>query len=77
MKKKTSLSLALKVCWMYLRSVKKGMLHTDCSLCKGHNLVLERSDMKGNIYTSTYRCLDCGAVASNREVWAAPEKKEV
>lgn len=75
MKKVTELWTRLRVCAMYLSNSKKNMIHTNCSICKSNHLILLESEEEGNVYTSIYQCMFCGATAHNKEVWNRPIPK--
>jgi hypothetical protein len=69
MKKKYDIKTKLKVCWYWLFKHGEGIM-VNCGMCKSTQITLLENKQVDNEYISKYKCRRCGAIATNREVWA-------
>lgn len=77
MKKQMNILRRLKVCWVYFKTVDSHFLGEYCPYCYSHRIKnVDPQDTysemdNSHVYTSTYVCMSCGAVADTKETWSS------
>jgi transposase-like protein len=69
MKKSMSLWFKIKFLILWLNKHKGTATIVTCGNCNSTRVTFKNGKQKHNVYTSEYRCLDCGATAKCFEIW--------
>lgn len=69
MKKKFPFWLKIRFIFYCLASFKGTGTIVTCGKCNGSRVTFQDGKQEGNVYTSKYRCEDCGSTAECIETW--------
>lgn len=69
MKRKLNLWLKVKILYQWLKGTGKYGIIEVCGYCDSMKIDIKHSNTTDRIYTATYECKSCGAMARVRETW--------